>query len=65
MESVNYNLVINGNRIMFDYQRLVHLNGGSIINVGVTSLTVSLPTLFFAKNKHTRLTCFTIKVSKS
>ena len=28
--------------------------------------TVSLPTLFFCKkNKHIRLTCFTIKVSKS
>lgn len=29
------------------------------------TITVSSPTLFFAKNKHTRLTSFTIKVSKS
>ena len=50
---------------MINYQRLVHTKWMPIINVGVTLLTVSLPTLFFAKNKHTRLTCFTIKVSKS
>ena len=29
---------------MFDYQRLVHIKWRPIINVGVTSLTVSLPT---------------------
>ena len=38
---------------------------GSIINVGVTPLRCHFQHYFFAKNKHIRLTCFTIKVSKS
>ena len=38
---------------------------GSIINVGVTPLRCHFQPYFFAKNKHTRLTYFTIKVSKS
>jgi len=48
LESVNYNLVINGNRIMFDYQRLVHTKWrfynkcwGDIIN-GVTTNIIFL-----------------------
>ena len=51
---------------MINYQRLVHTKWrfynkcwGDIIN-GVTTNII-----FLQKNKHIRLTCFTIKVSKS
>ena len=40
-------------------------NIGSIINVGVTPLRCHFQHYFFAKNKHTRLTYFTIKVTNS
>ena len=38
---------------------------GSIINVGVIPLRCHFQHYFFAKNKHTRLTYFTIKVTNS
>ena len=42
-----------------------HKKEGSIINVGVKPLRCHLQHYFLQKNKHIRLTCFTIKVSKS